>query len=161
MNTEHEVIEAALERADALAAGDPDRLRRLLHPAFHWTSHLGEQFDRDDYVRANTAGTITWKKQSLTDPEVAVVGQQVAVLRCMVADDVVTGEGGCSTFRMPMTQTWVKEEGRWLCLAGPGRGRRRGWRVAHACVPAGTRVQPWAFPVRGIREMSRIDSTGP
>ncbi|MEV1172078.1 nuclear transport factor 2 family protein [Nonomuraea sp. NPDC049784] len=125
MNAEQEVIEAAFERAHALAAGDPDRLRRLLHPDFRWTSHLGEQFDRDDYVLSNTAGAITWKKQSLTDAEVVVVGQ-VAVLRCVVADDVVTGEGDRLTFRMPMTQTWVKEEGRWLCLAGHAGPRLKG-----------------------------------
>ncbi|WP_433444767.1 nuclear transport factor 2 family protein [Nonomuraea sp. CA-141351] len=125
MNAEQEVIEAAFERARALAAGDPDRLRRLLHPDFHWTSHLGEQFDRDDYVLSNTAGAIRWKKQSLTDAEVVVVGQ-VAVLRCVAADDVVTGEGDRLTFRMPMTQTWVKEEGRWLCLAGHAGPRLKG-----------------------------------
>ncbi|MET9242831.1 nuclear transport factor 2 family protein [Nonomuraea sp. NPDC003709] len=126
MNAEQEVIAAALERADALAGGDPDRLRRLLHPDFHWTSHLGEQFDREDYVRSNTAGATTWKKQSLTDAEVVVVGQQVAVLRCVAADDVVSGESVRSTFRMPMTQTWVNEGDRWLCLAGHAGPRLKG-----------------------------------
>ncbi|MCA2227552.1 nuclear transport factor 2 family protein [Nonomuraea aurantiaca] len=124
MNAEREVIEAAIERADALAAGDPARLRGLLHPGFHWTSHTGERFDRDGYVRSNTAGAITWKRQALTDAEVVVVGQ-VAVLRCVAADEV-TGEGGRETFRMPMTQTWVRQEGRWLCLAGHAGPRLEG-----------------------------------
>ncbi|MEV4109855.1 hypothetical protein [Nonomuraea sp. NPDC049695] len=48
------------------------------------------------------------------------------MLRCVVVDDVVTGEGVRSARRMPMTQTWVKEEGRWLCLAGHAGPRLEG-----------------------------------
>ncbi|MBB6550779.1 nuclear transport factor 2 family protein [Nonomuraea rubra] len=114
---EQEVIAAARERAAALAARDPERLRRSLHPGFHWTSHTGERFDRDGYVTANTAAAIAWQGQTLTEVEVVVCGQ-AAVLRCVVADDVITGEGDRVTFRMPVTQTWVKQEGRWQCLAG-------------------------------------------
>ncbi|GAA4929842.1 hypothetical protein HD597_004271 [Nonomuraea thailandensis] len=117
MSPEQQVVAAARERAAALAARDPERLRRSLHPRFHWTSHAGERFDRDGYVSANTAGALAWQGQSLTEVEVVVCGR-AAVLRCVVADDVTTGEGERVTFRMPVTQTWVEEEGRWLCLAG-------------------------------------------
>ncbi|MCK2216895.1 nuclear transport factor 2 family protein [Actinomadura sp. ATCC 31491] len=117
MSAEREVVAAARERAAALAAGDPDRLRRSLHPGFHWTSHVGERFDRDAYVASNTAGALTWERQSLSEVEVVVAGQ-AAVLRCVVADEVVTGDGERVTFRMPVTQTWVRQDGRWTCLAG-------------------------------------------
>ncbi|HEY0689541.1 MAG TPA: nuclear transport factor 2 family protein [Kribbella sp.] len=116
MDAEQEVIAAAVARGAALAAGDVDGLKRLLHPAFRWTSHLGEVFDRDSYLRANTAGSLNWKKQSLSDPEVVIVGT-VAVLRCLVTDEVDAGRGR-ERFRMPMTQTWVRTDGHWLCLAG-------------------------------------------
>jgi hypothetical protein len=87
MDAEQQVIAAAVARGAALAAGDVGGLKRLLHPAFRWTSHLGEVFDRDSYLRANTAGSLSWKKQSLSDPEVVIVGT-VAVLRCLVTDEV-------------------------------------------------------------------------
>jgi hypothetical protein len=94
MDVEQQVIDAAVARGAALAAGDVDGLKRLLHPA----------------------GPLNWKKQSLSDPEVVIVGT-VAVLRCLVTDEVDAGQGR-ETFRMPMTQTWVRTDGHWLCLAG-------------------------------------------
>jgi Domain of unknown function (DUF4440) len=113
---EDQVVAAAYERAEALASGDGERLRSLLHPDFHWTSHLGEQFDRERYVASNTGGSLAWHAQSLTDTEVVVVGD-AAVLRCVVSDHVDAGRG-TESFRMPMTQTWVRVTDRWLCLAG-------------------------------------------
>ncbi|WP_112238815.1 nuclear transport factor 2 family protein [Kribbella monticola] len=113
---EDEVVRAALERAEALAARDGERLSALLHPEFHWTSHRGEQFDRDRYVASNTSGSLVWHTQVLTDIEVVVVGD-AAVLRCVVTDQVDAGVG-VEAFRMPMTQTWVLVAGRWVCLAG-------------------------------------------
>ena len=113
---EDQVVTAAFDRADALASGDGERLRALLHPDFRWTSHLGEQFDRERYVSSNTGGSLAWRAQSLTGIEVVVVGD-AAVLRCVVTDQVDAGDG-VESFRMPMTQTWVRTADRWLCLAG-------------------------------------------
>ncbi|MEU4295488.1 nuclear transport factor 2 family protein [Kribbella sp. NPDC026596] len=113
---EDQVVAAALARADALASGDGEQLRSLLHPDFRWTSHLGEQFDRELYVASNITQSLTWNNQSLARIAVIVVGD-TAVLRCVVTDRVDHG-GGIETFRMPMTQTWVQVEDRWLCLAG-------------------------------------------
>ena len=112
MNPVEEVVAAALDRADALARGDGSRLRSLLHPDFHWTSHKGEQFDRERYVSSNTGGSVAWKAQNLTDIQVTVVGE-TAVLRCIVTDQV-----GAELFTMPMTQTWVRSPDGWQCLAG-------------------------------------------
>lgn len=44
---------------------------------------------------------------------VTVVGD-VAVLHAQTTDVVGSGE----TFRMPMTQVWVRQEDQWLSLAG-------------------------------------------
>jgi Domain of unknown function (DUF4440) len=111
---ERNVLAAAEARAAALAAGDAEALRRLLHPRFRWTSHHGDTFDRDGYVRANTG--VTWKGQEMGDVEVVVVGD-AAVLSCTVTDEVDVGQG-FEVFTMPLTQTWVRSGGRWLCLAG-------------------------------------------
>ncbi|WP_133784715.1 nuclear transport factor 2 family protein [Kribbella sp. VKM Ac-2571] len=113
---EEQVLAAARDRADALASRDGGRLRRLLHADFHWTSHRGEEFDRERYVSSNTGGKLAWSAQSLSGAEVVVVGD-AAVLRCLVTDRVDAGRG-TESFRMPMTQTWVRVSGRWLCLAG-------------------------------------------
>ena len=111
-----EVLAAAEERARALAGDDEDALRRLLHPEFSWTSHTGERFDRESYLRANRGGGTVWHGQSLRDPAVVVAGS-AAVLTCVVVDEVDKGDG-VRTYPMPMTQTWVDVGGRWLLLAG-------------------------------------------
>jgi hypothetical protein len=51
-----EVRQAAATRAAALAAGDAELLRDLLHEDFRWTTHVEQVFDRDEYIRRNTGG---------------------------------------------------------------------------------------------------------
>ena len=41
-----------------------------------------------------------------------------ALLRADVTDVVLTETGEPATFRMPVTQVWVRDRDRWLCLAG-------------------------------------------
>jgi hypothetical protein len=50
-------------------------------------------------------------------PEVVVVGE-TAVLCAEVTDVVLAGEDDSETFRMPMTQVWVRSGDDWVCLAG-------------------------------------------
>lgn len=117
MSDTSDVIEAAEARAAALAAGDAGRLLELLHEDFRWTTHTGQVFDREEYVRRNTEGVTVWRSQSLDDPHVVVVGE-AAVLYAEVADRVLAADGQPETFRMPMTQVWVRAVGGWVCLAG-------------------------------------------
>ena len=123
MDAVGQVIRAAEARALALAEGDATGLRRLLHEGFRWTSHTGETFRRDEYIARNTAGPLTWQSQQLSEVEVTVVGD-AAVLSAEVTDVVGTG-GRAETFRMPMTQLWVRQHDDWRCLAGHA-GPRRG-----------------------------------
>jgi hypothetical protein len=116
VDTSDEVLDAARRRAEALANGDPDGLRRLLHPLFRWVSQTGERFDRDSYVASNTGGANRWSSQQLSQVDV-VAHDTTAVLRCQVVDEVDRGEG-IEEFRMPMTQVWVRSEDRWVCLVG-------------------------------------------
>ena len=120
MSDEQRVIAAAEQRAAALATGDAERLRTLLHPDFAWTSHTGRHFDRDAYIDANIGGPTRWHEQRLTDVAVAVAGD-TAVLRCVVEDEVTRDDdaaGARTVFRMPVTQTWVRTVTGWRCLAG-------------------------------------------
>ena len=82
-----------------------------------WTSHQGERFDLDSYLQSNQHGVNAWVDQERLDPELQVVGD-TAVLTCVVRDRVDVGSGRPETFVMPMTQTWVRRRGRWVCLAG-------------------------------------------
>ena len=116
------VLEAVRRRSQALVAADAPALSALLHPQFQWTSHRGDTFDRDAYVRANVRHGIDWQHQSVGDVSVAVVGD-TAVVRAIATDQVVRG-GRSDTFQMPMTQTWVRTDGRWTCLAGHAGPRR-------------------------------------
>jgi ketosteroid isomerase-like protein len=118
-----QVVAAARERASALAAADAERLAALLHEDFRWTSHLGETFTRTQYVSRNTDGPTHWHSQDLTDVEVAVAGD-TAVLHAEVTDVVRSGDGEPTTYRMPMTQVWVRVGGGWQCLAGHAGPRR-------------------------------------
>lgn len=119
------VINAAEARAAALARGDAGDLLAALHPGFRWTTHTGQVFDRAEYVARNTGGTTVWRSQSLVDPSVVVVGD-TAVLHADVADVVLAADGEPETFRMPMTQVWVRDGGGWLCLAGHAGPRLAG-----------------------------------
>jgi predicted kinase len=114
---EGQVVAAAEERASALAAGDEERLTQLLHPEFAWTTHTGDTYDRAAYVGRNTGGHTVWRSQRLTGTEVDVVGD-TAVLRATVVDEVLADGNRSETFRMPMTQVWVRTDGGWRCLAG-------------------------------------------
>lgn len=117
MTDSDDVLRAAEERAVAMASRDEARLRGLLHPRFSWITHQGDWFDLDSYLESNRRGSITWYGQELRNAEVRVVGD-TAVMRCLVVDRVDVGGGEPETFIMPMTQAWVREDGRWLCLAG-------------------------------------------
>lgn len=116
VDTGEQVLDAARRRAAALAAGDPQELRELLHPRFTWFSHTGERFDRESYVRSNTGGTLRWSRQELSEVNL-VAHPTTAVLRCRVLDEVDRGQG-LEELRMPMTQVWVLDGQRWVCLAG-------------------------------------------
>jgi ketosteroid isomerase-like protein len=116
VSAEAAVVDAARRRAAALARGDAQALTTLLHERFRWQTHIGEALDRDAYVSRNTGGGTTWKSQDLLDIEVVVAGD-TAVLNAQVVDVVHVGEEP-ETFRMPMTQVWVRRGGEWLCLAG-------------------------------------------
>ena len=115
MNQADEVLMVAEMRASARVAGEPDRLRRLLHQEFRWTSHLGERLDREGYVRVNTR-EVRWVKQRLEDPEVTVVGD-TAILLCTQHDTVIR-DGVEDETRLAVTQVWVRAHRSWVLLAG-------------------------------------------
>jgi hypothetical protein len=115
--TADEVVAAARARGRALAAGDRAALARLLHPRLRWTTHRGAVLDRAAYLDANTGGALTWVSQDLHDVDVQVVDGRVAVLTAWVTD-VVIRDGERRTFRMRLTQTWVRTGDGWVCLSG-------------------------------------------
>lgn len=123
MDAKQEVIKAAQDRACALAAGDADRLRELLHEKFKWTTHEGQTFDRSEYIHRNTEGHTVWRSQALADAEVVVVGE-TAVLYAEVTDVVMSERDEPMTFRMPVTQVWALLDGGWKCLGGHAGPRR-------------------------------------
>ena len=116
MNQADEVVAAARRRARFLVERDVDALLEILHPEFVWTTHTGELLSRSDYVEVNTNGSLHWVAQTLHDLDVTVV-KNAAVLRCVVEDRVRRGADEQS-FRMPVTQTWVRDVRAWRCLAG-------------------------------------------
>jgi ketosteroid isomerase-like protein len=110
------VLAAAQERAEALVAGDSEALEKILHPDLRWTTYRGEVKSRSAYVAGNTDGSLRWLSQRLEEPAIAVIGD-TAVLTAVVIDQV-DRDGRHETYRLRMTQTWIREHGRWRCLAG-------------------------------------------
>lgn len=113
--TRDDVLAAVRDRAAALASGDPERLTACLHEGFVWTSHRGDVFDRAAYVESNTR-RLRWWSQKILDPQVVLVGD-AAVVTGRVRD-VVERDGETLTFLMRITQTWVRTDTGWRCLAG-------------------------------------------
>jgi ketosteroid isomerase-like protein len=113
---EQQVRHAAELRARALAAGDEDALRLLMHPDLKWTTHRGDVLSYDSYIDGNIHGDIRWHSQRLDDVRVAVVGD-AAVLTALVTDEVHK-DGRDQTLTLRLTQTWIRTEGAWRCLAG-------------------------------------------
>lgn len=123
MDPRTEVVRAANQRADALARGDADLLGELLHEKFRWTTHVGATYDRQEYLRRNTEGDTVWHSQELTNADVVVVAD-TAVLYAEVTDIVLSDHGEREAFTMPMTQVWIRQGDRWVCLAGHAGPRR-------------------------------------
>jgi len=115
VNQADEVLMVAEMRAAALVAGEPDRLRRLLHPGLGWTTRSGERLDREGYVRRHTR-ELRWVRQRLEDPEVTVVGD-TAILLC-TAHDTFVQDGAEQDRRALVTEVWVRSHKAWVCLAG-------------------------------------------
>lgn len=90
---------------------------------FRWTSHACDTYSRAEYIRRNTEGDTVWRSQELGGAEVVVVGD-TAVLHAEVTDVVLSECNEPETFRMPMTQVWVRLDGSWKCLAGHAGPRR-------------------------------------
>jgi predicted kinase len=110
------LVRAVRRRADALSSGSAAELEPLLHPAFVWTSHRGEMFDRESYVRANTGWSLSWRDQALDDIRATVLGG-VGVVTAVLTDTVEV-DGQPVRQRMRTTQTWQRDGGEWLCISG-------------------------------------------
>jgi ketosteroid isomerase-like protein len=111
-----EILEAAKRRAAALVERDAAALLALHHPDLRWTTHRGDVLDRESYVRGNTEGELRWIEQGLEDA-VVVIECDTAVLTGVVVDEVER-DGRRETFRLRLTQTWVRAGEGWVVLAG-------------------------------------------
>jgi hypothetical protein len=111
-----EVLAPAERRARALCERDADALRALHHPDLRWTTHRGEVLDREAYIAGNVEGDLVWHSQRLE--QVSVVADRDTAVLVGVVVDVVERDGERKTFRLRLTQTWVRSGGGWVCLAG-------------------------------------------
>jgi ketosteroid isomerase-like protein len=117
VSDESEILEAAERRAHALVDGDALALKDLLHPSFAWTSFSGRVFDRTSYIAANTGRNgLEWIGQRIESPEVVVAGDTALLLGVVV--DEVRRDGIGETFRLRITQVWVRTSAGWVCLGG-------------------------------------------
>ena len=87
-----------------------------MHPNLQWTTYKGDVLSYEDYIAGSIHGTLVWRAQRLEDVQVVVLGD-TAVLTASVFDEVSQG-GSDQTFKLRLTQTWVRTSAGWRCLAG-------------------------------------------
>ena len=100
----------------ALCERDEQVLRALHHPGLRWTTHRGAVLDLDSYIEGNAAGDLVWHAQRLEDVEVTVAGDTAVLVGILV--DEVERDGERREFRLRLTQTWVRSDAGWVCIAG-------------------------------------------
>ncbi len=57
-------------------------------------------------------------------PGLALSSDADTAVLCTEVTDLIDLPAGRTEFRMPMTQTWLRDAGRWRCLAGHAGPRR-------------------------------------
>ena len=95
---------------------------RIVSPSMTFTTHRGDVRDRAQYIAGNTEGDLVWRAQQLIEAEVLVVGDTAVLVGAVHDEFERAGEPGA--LDMPLTLTWVREEGTWRVLAahaGPPR----------------------------------------
>ena len=110
------VLELATRRGLALARRDWDTVAAQLHPRLVYVTANGQRLDRDRYLAFLTNGPVSWNAQTLEDVQIVDAGP-VKVLAARVVDDVVH-DGARARWEFATTQTYVRENGSWLYLAG-------------------------------------------
>jgi ketosteroid isomerase-like protein len=110
------VLDAIRRRSAALVAKSTDALMELMHPEMVYVSADGNVLSRDEYLaRYVLPDEVRWISQTIDEPRVAHSGD-TAVATFLVHDVARAGEYELDdTFRS--TQTWVRGDGGWRCLA--------------------------------------------
>jgi hypothetical protein len=117
MDRTESVLDAIRRRSDALVTKDTDTLLALHHPGFVYVNANGEVLDRDEYLdRYVRPDDVRWISQTVTDARVTAAGA-AAVATFLVHDVARAGDYELDeTFRS--TQTWIRSDEGWRCLAG-------------------------------------------
>jgi hypothetical protein len=117
MDRPETVLDAIRRRSGALVTKDIPTLLALHHPAFVYVNASGEVLDREEYLdRYVRPDDVRWISQTVRDVRVAEAGGTI-VVTFLVHDVARAGDDELdATFRT--TQTWVRSDDGWRCLAG-------------------------------------------
>ena len=102
------------EWPQALIKRDPAVFRRLLAPAYVYTDDRGV-FTKEQVIADNTAGSDTVTASSNESMKAYLYGNTAIVVGLLI----VKGHSPDGPFdrRYRFTDTWMKREGRWQCVA--------------------------------------------
>jgi hypothetical protein len=116
MNGPVPVLDAVHRRSQALITKDIEALLALHHPDFLYVNASGEVLDREHYLdRYVRPDEVRWTSQTIGDARVVESGA-TAVVTLLVHDVARAGDYELDdTFRS--TQTWIRADGGWRCLA--------------------------------------------
>ncbi len=94
---------------------DDGRLRKLLHPCFTWTSHQGERFDVDSYMKCRANGTRGLDDLSRGDADALWVLEQrgpAVLYRLDGVERVLPARGGAGLGRRAGPDQLARRAGR-------------------------------------------------
>lgn len=114
MTAEEEILTAAKDWADAMAANDVDRIASYMAEEWAIVSERGVS-EREQLLSFIRSGELTHSRfEMVGEPRVKVYGE-AAVLTCRAVN---TAHFGGETFEADewTTDVFVRRDGRWLCV---------------------------------------------
>ena len=111
---EHALFRLENEWAQAVISRDAATLRRMTAPRWVYSDESGVM-ERDAGIKAFTSGTDTVRIASNEKMRALIYDNTAAVIGMLVMKG--TGPRGAFARRYRYTDTWVKLDGRWQCIA--------------------------------------------
>jgi uncharacterized protein (TIGR02246 family) len=131
-DAEKQIIELERKFWQALQDKDVEAAQRLTDETCLLTGADGVMnINRDQLAQMMQAGGYTMNGFQVVDPQVRMVGDDVAIVAYKVREDLIV-EGKPLTLEAADASTWVRRDGQWLCalhtesIKGDPFGRDRG-----------------------------------
>lgn len=111
-----EVETAVLQLKTAMLAEDTESLRKLTSKNLSYGHSAGKIENQEEYLAVFSSGNTDYKAWEITDQEIQMEGENLALVRHKVAAEIMT-DGVPNNLKIGLLMVWVKEKGDWKLLA--------------------------------------------